>query len=138
VRTVLALTDFSPSGNAAIAQAYRLLQPNGGDVVLAHVTKPDPFGLEPTRQEEIENCLLALVPEDVDRANIRTRTFVTADIVPGEAIIKAIRRFAPDLVVMAAQGGTAAHPGDHGMTTEDVVWNSPKPVVVIPAIRNLA
>jgi nucleotide-binding universal stress UspA family protein len=138
VRTVLALTDFSPSGNAAIAQAYRLLQPNGGDVVLAHVTKPDRFGLEPTRQEELENCLLALVPEDVDRANIRTRTFVTANIVPGEAIIKAIRRFAPDLVVMAAQGGTAAHPGDHGMTTEDVVWNSPKPVVVIPATRNLA
>ena len=29
VRTVLALTDFSPSGNAAIAQAYRLLQLNG-------------------------------------------------------------------------------------------------------------
>ena len=138
IRTVLALTDFSPSGNAAIAQAYRLLQPTGGDVVLAHVTEPDQFGLEPTRQEEIENCLLALVPPDVDRAGIRTRTFVTANVVPGEAIIKAIRRFAPDLVVMASQGGTATHPGDHGMTTEDVVWNSPKPVVVIPATRNLA
>ena len=138
VRTVLALTDFSPSGNAAIAQAYRLLQPSGGDVVLGHVTTPDRLGLEPTRQEEIENCLLGLVPEDVDHATIRTRTFVTADVVPGEAIIKAIRRFAPDLVVMAAQGGTATHPGDHGMTTEDVVWNSPKPVVVIPATRTLA
>jgi len=138
VRTVLALTDLSPSGNAAIAQAYRLLQPNGGDVVLAHVTKPDRLRLEPSRQEELENCLLALVPEEVDRANIRTRTFVTADLVPGEAIIKAISRFAPDLVVMASQGGTATHPGDHGMTTEDVVWNSPKPVVVVPATRNLA
>ena len=138
VRTVLALTDFSPSGNAAIAQAYRLLQANGGDVVLAHVTKPDQFGLAPTRQEEIENCLLALVPEGIDHANIRSRTFVTADLVPGEAIVKAIRRFAPDLVVMASQGGTATHPGDHGMTTEDVVWNSPKPVVVIPTNRTLA
>ena len=135
VRTILALTDFSPSGNVAIAQAYRLLQPTGGDVVLAHVAEPDQFGLEPTRQEEIENCLLALVPPDVDRAGIRTRTFVTANAVPGEAIIKAIRRFAPDLVVMASQGGTATHPGDHGMTTEDVVWNSPKPVVVVPATR---
>ena len=109
-----------------------------GDVLLAHVAKPDRLGLEPTRQEEIENCLLALVPEHVDHANIRTRTFVTADIVPGEAIIKAIRRFAPDLVVMAAHGGTAGHPGDHGMTTEDVVWNSPKPVVVVPGVRGLA
>ena len=67
----------------------------GGDVVLAHVAKPDRLGLEPTRQEEIENCLLALVPEDLDRADIRTRTFVTANIVPGEAIIKAIRQVRP-------------------------------------------
>ena len=64
IRTVLALTDFSRSGNAAIAQAYRLLHPGGGDVVLAHVAEPDRFGLDPTREEEIENCLLALVPEE--------------------------------------------------------------------------
>jgi nucleotide-binding universal stress UspA family protein len=69
---------------------------------------------------------------------IRTRTFVTADIVPSAAILKAIRRFAPDLVVMASHSGTAAHAGDRGMTTEDVVWNSPKPVVVVPTTRNLA
>ena len=55
-----------------------------------------------------------------------------------KAIIKAIRRFAPDLVVLASQGETAVRPGDHGMTTEDVVWNSPKPVVVIPATRSPA
>ena len=138
VRTILALTDFSPSGNTAIAQAYRLLQPSGGEVVLAHVAQPDRLGLEPTRQEEIETCLLALVPPDIDGANIRTRTFVTADLVPGEAIIKAIRRFAPDLVVMASQGGTAAHPGNHGMTTEDVIWGSPKPVVVVPVTKELS
>ena len=138
VRTVLALTDFSPSGNVAIAQAYRMLQPGGGDVVLAHVAKPDRLGLEPTRQEEIETCLLALVPPEVEGAKIRTRTFVTADLVPGEAIIKAIRRFAPDLVVMASHGGTAAHPEDHGMTTENVVWGSSKPVLVIPVTKELS
>jgi nucleotide-binding universal stress UspA family protein len=139
VRTVLALTDFSPAGNAAIPQAYRLLMASGGDVVLAHVARPDGLGLAPTREEEIENCLLALVPEDIDRAGIRTRTFVTADIVPSEAILKAIRRFAPDLVVMASRGGTAAaHPGGRGMTTEDLVWNSPKPVVVVPGSRSFA
>lgn len=78
---------------------------------------------------------MGLVPPDLDRAGIRTRAFVTANIVPSEAIIKAIRRFAPDLVVMASQGANAADPENHGMTTEDVIWNSPKPVVVVPAIR---
>jgi len=138
VRTVLALTDFSPSGNVAIAQAYRMLQSAGGDVVLAHVAKPDRLGLEPTRQEEIETCLLALVPPDMEGTKIRTRTFVTADLVPGEAIIKAIRRFAPDLVVMASHGGTAAHPNDRAMTTENVVWGSSKPVMVIPVTKELS
>ena len=69
VRTILAVTDFSPAGNAAIPEAYRLLRPTGGDVVLAHVAKPERFGLDPTRQEEIETCLLGLVPQDVDQTS---------------------------------------------------------------------
>jgi nucleotide-binding universal stress UspA family protein len=132
VRSILAVTDFSPTGNAAVRQAYRLLLPTGGDVVLAHVTKPDRLGLDPTRQEEIETCLLGLVPPGVDRAGIRTRTFVTSNIVPGEAILKAISRFGPDLVVLASHGGDSVRRGDHGMVTEDVVWGSPKPVLVVP------
>lgn len=127
------MTDFSATGNAAVREAYRLLLPMGGDVVLAHVAKPDRLGLEPTRQEEIETCLLGLVPEDVDRTGIRTRTFVTSDVVPSGAILKAINRFEPDLVVMASHGADSARRGEHGMVTEDVVWNSPKPVVVIPS-----
>ncbi len=133
VRTILAVTDFSPAGNVAIPEAYRLLGPTGGDIVLAHVAKPDRLGLEPTRQEEIETCLLGLVPQDIDLKGIRTRTFVTADLVPSGAILKAINRFAPDLVVLASHGATSARRGEHGMVTEEVVWNSPKPVVVVPS-----
>jgi nucleotide-binding universal stress UspA family protein len=132
VRTVLAATDFSPSGNLAVAQAYRMIA-GPGDVILAHVAKPGSSGLDPTRQEEIENCLLGLVPPDVDRRGIHTRVFVTADGAPGEAIIKAIRRFAPDLVVMSGHGGSAAHRGSRARTTDDVVSRSPKPVLVVPS-----
>jgi nucleotide-binding universal stress UspA family protein len=134
VRSVLAVTDFSRTGNAAVREAYRLLLPTGGDVVLAHVAKPDGVGLDPARQEELETCLLGLVPEDVDRTGIRTRTFVTSNIVPSEAILKAINRFEPDLVVMASHGAESARRGEHGMVTEDVVWNSPKPVLVVPKV----
>ncbi|HVV51767.1 MAG TPA: universal stress protein [Polyangia bacterium] len=133
VRSILAVTDFSPVGNAAVREAYRLLLPAGGDVVLTHVAKPDRLGLEPSRQEELETCLLGLVPQEIDRAGIRTRTFVTSNFVPSEAILKAINRFEPDLVVMAAHGDASARRGGHGMVTEDVVWNSPKPVVIVPS-----
>ncbi len=132
VRSVLAVTDFSPTGNAAVREAYRMLLPAGGDVVLAHVAKPEGVGLDPERQEELETCLLGLVPQDVDRTGIRTRTFVTSNIVPSEAILKAINRFEPDLVVMASHGADSARRGEHGMVTEDVVWSSPKPVLVVP------
>ncbi|HVV48351.1 MAG TPA: universal stress protein [Polyangia bacterium] len=131
VHTVLAVTDFSPSGNLAVAQAYRMLSDHG-EVVLAHVAMPDDFGLDLSRQEEIESCLLALVPPDVDRRGVRTRTFVAAGAVASEAIIKAIRRFAPDLVVMAGQGGAATGRSDHRTTTDEVLARSPKPVLVVP------
>jgi nucleotide-binding universal stress UspA family protein len=134
---VLAVTDFSPSGNLAIAQAYRMIS-GAGEVVLAHVAKADEFGIEEGRREEIENCLLGLVPPDVDRRGIHTRTFVTADAPPGDAIIKAINRFAPDLVVMAGQGETGTRRGGYGATTDEVVSRSPKPVLVVPGSRRAA
>lgn len=128
IRSVLAVTDFSPAGNAAVREAYRLLLPTGGDVVLAHVAKPEGVALDPTRQEELETSLLGLVPVEVDGGGIRTRTFVTADVIPGEAILKAIDRFSPDVVVMSSRGAA----GGRGMVTDDVVWKSAKPVVVVP------
>jgi nucleotide-binding universal stress UspA family protein len=132
VRTVLVATDFSAAGNAAVAEGCRLLLPAGGDLVLAHVVKPERAGLPLDRQEEIEACLLALLPEDLPPNTIRARTFVAADPSPGEAIVKAIRRFAPDVVVMSSQGEATARPIDRGATTEHVVWHSSKPVMVVP------
>jgi len=122
---------------SAKVPAYRMIS-GPSDVVLAHVAKPGAFGLDASRQEEIENCLLGLVPPDVDRRGIRTRTFVTTDRVPSKAIIKATRRFAPDLVVMAGQGETARHRGDSGKTTDEVVSRSPKPILVVPLLPKVA
>ncbi len=132
VRKVLVPTDFSAGAAGAVAQAYRLLLPTGGDVILAHVAEPDEVGLEPTRQEEIENCLLALVPDDVNAPHIHARTLVVADAAPAEAIVKAIRRVGADLVVMAGRGAPGPRAG-HGMVTDHVVWNAPAPVLVVPA-----
>jgi nucleotide-binding universal stress UspA family protein len=132
VRSVLVATDFSPSGNAAITDARRLLLPAGGDLVLAHVTKPGPFGLDPDRQNELETCLLGLLPDDQPAGPVHARAFVTADASPGEAIVKAVRRFAPDVVVIAAQGRSTERRGARGRTTDYIVGNSPRPVMVVP------
>ncbi len=136
IRTLLVPTDFSGSAAATVAAAYRLLLPGGGDVVLAHIAEPDQVGLDPTRQEEIENCLLGLVPANIDPARIHVRTLVVADRVPAEALVKAIRRVGADMVVMAGRS-QAGRKGGHGMVTDHVIWNASCPVTVVPVGEGL-
>jgi len=132
IRSVLVTTDFSPLGNAAVAQAYRLLARGGGDVTLAYVDAGNALTLDPDRSNELETTLLGIVPPSVNAHAIHTRTFVTADPSPGEAIVKAIRRLAPDVVVMASHGRSGIGRALHGSVTEHVVRHSPKPVLVVP------
>jgi nucleotide-binding universal stress UspA family protein len=135
VRAVLVTTDFSQTGDAAVAQAYRLVARGGGDVTLVHVAEPGKpgLGLDEDRREEIETCLLGLVPEAVDAHAVRTRAFVAVDSSPGEAILKAIHRFDPDVVVMSSHGRSGVGRAVHGSVTEHVVRASAKPVLVVPA-----
>jgi nucleotide-binding universal stress UspA family protein len=132
VRTVLATTDFSPLGNAAVDEAYRLLARGGGEVVLAHVAEPGAIERDTDRREEIEACLLALVPDGADRRGIHTRTLVAMERSAADAIVKAIRRVGPDVVVMSSHGRSGIDRAVHGSVTEHVVRSSPKPVLVVP------
>lgn len=132
IRTVFVPTDFSVAGNTAITEAYRLLAADGGTVVLAHVAASGEYGLglDPERQEEIETCLLGLVPDDIDTARIHTRAFAIAAVSPGAAIVKAIRRFGADMVVIASHGADRRGRAD---VTQHLVWHSPCPVLVVPS-----
>ncbi|MES1208928.1 MAG: universal stress protein, partial [Pseudomonadota bacterium] len=98
IKTILVPTDFSAGAAAAVEMAHRLLVATGGDVVLAHIAEPDELGLAPSRQEELENCLLGLIPEELALPHVHLRTLVVADPAPGEAIVKAVRRVGADLV----------------------------------------
>jgi nucleotide-binding universal stress UspA family protein len=134
VRTVLVTTDFSRLGDAAIAEAYRLLGRGGGEVVLTNVVEGEAI-VDSARQTDLEAQLRALVPPRVDSQAIRTRTFVTgaAGGSAGEAILKAIRRFNPDVVVMASHGRSGVTRALHGSVTEHVARRSTKPLLVVPA-----
>jgi nucleotide-binding universal stress UspA family protein len=125
-------TDFSKLGDAAIPEAYRLLARGGGEVVLATVVEGGAI-VDQARQAEIEGKLRELVPPRVDSQAIRTRTFVTGGVTPGETIVKAIRRFNPDVVVMASHGRSGLSRAVHGSVTEHVARTSPKPLLVVPA-----
>ena len=131
IRTVLVTTDFSTLGDAAIPEAYRLLARGGGEVVLASVVEGSAI-VDPERQNQTETALRGLVPPRVDSQAIRTRTFVIGGPSAGEAIVKAIRRFNPDVVVMASHGRSGLARGIHGSVTEHVARRSPKPLLVVP------
>jgi nucleotide-binding universal stress UspA family protein len=131
IRTVLVTTDFSALGDAAVPEAYRLLARGGGEVVLANVVEGAPM-VDTARQAQAESALRELVPPRVDSHAIRTRTFVTGGPSAGEAIVKAIRRFNPDVVVMASHGRSGIARGIHGSVTEHVARRSPKPLLVVP------
>lgn len=136
VRSVLVTTDFSPLGNAAVAAAYRLLLRGGGEVVLFHAAAPGDFGLDPDRRSEIETCLLALVPKGMEAQGIRTRTAVVADSSAGDAIVKAIRRIGPDLVVMSSHGRSGFRRAARGSVAEHVIREAARPVLVVPSSAN--
>ena len=127
----LVTTDFSTLGDAAIPEAYRLLARGGGEVVLASVVEGSAI-VDPERQNQTETALRGLVPSRVDSQAIRTRTFVTGGPSAGEAIVKAIRRFNPDVVVMASHGRSGIARGIHGSVTEHVARRSPKPLAGRP------
>jgi nucleotide-binding universal stress UspA family protein len=135
VRHVLVTTDFSPIANAAIAEAYRLVL-GGGLVTLMHVNEDKPMALAPDRKNEIETCLLGLVPAGVNAHTVRTRTFVGEGKSPAEAIVQAVHRLAPDVVVIATHGRSGLTRAVRGSVADHVLHHSPKPVLIVPRTRS--
>ena len=133
LRTVLVTTDLSPLGDAAVPEAYRLLLRGGGEVVLFHAAEPGSTGLGPERRSQLEGALRALVPDGLDGLGIRTTTSVAADRSPGEAILKAIQRIDPDVVVMSSHGRSGVRRAVRGSVAEHVTRAAAKPVLIVPA-----
>ena len=77
ILTVLAPTDLSEIGNAAIPHAYALLRATGGVVELCHVHEhglpypayayDEPHRLTAAAREALVNALRALIPAEAER-----------------------------------------------------------------------
>jgi len=127
VSSLLLVVDFT-GPVTPVATACRQLMPDGGNVVLMNVPPMSAAEDPDTDVEELEAILLGLMPQDEGGA-YHARAHVAANRSTGEAILKAISRFAPDLVAMSAPS-RGAKGAWH--TLEEVVRSSPKPVVVFP------
>lgn len=149
ILTVLAPTDLSQAGNAAIPHAYALLAGHGGVVELCHVHErklPNPpyayelsrDRLSPDAVDNLERKLRALVPAYAERLGVTTHVSIIEGGAPAEAIVQASERLAVDAISLGSRGGGGALVRALlGSVAQKVVQSSHKPVLVVPPAREL-
>jgi nucleotide-binding universal stress UspA family protein len=137
IRTVLAVTDRSALGDAAIAHAYGLLRGRGGFVELCHVhERPLPSDRSEQRLTDIERARLAeelraLVPPEATELGITTRVTIVDGGKPAEAIVQASERLAVDVIVMASRGRGGLARAVLGSVANEVVQRARRPVFIV-------
>ncbi len=142
LRTVLAVTDLSVAGNAAIPHAYSLLRGNGGVVELCHVFEhalaSPPYaydlpneGLTDLQRARLLRELRALVPPDADSFKISTHVSIVDGGKAAEAIVQAAERLKVDVISMASHGRSGLSATILGSVAQDVVHRAHKPVLIV-------
>jgi nucleotide-binding universal stress UspA family protein len=142
VHTVLAVTDFSELGNAAVRHAYSLLRGRGGVVELLHVhehalpTPPYAYDIPEWRLSDVERAALAkelrqLVPEEAAGLGITTHVSVVDGGRAAEAIVQAGERLNTDAICLASHGRSGLSRAILGSVAGEVMQRSKKPVYVV-------
>jgi nucleotide-binding universal stress UspA family protein len=126
---------LSREGNAAVAEAYRLLSGTGGVVELCLVQDPELHPRAPENWGELQKQLWSLVPAVAEAHGIVTRTSVLEGRPPSEKLLQAADRLGVDALVFGAghRGGLAR--ALMGSIVDAVISHSSKPVVLVPAPR---
>jgi nucleotide-binding universal stress UspA family protein len=141
ILTVLAPTDLSDIGNAAIPHAYALLRGTGGVVELVHVhehglPKPayaydEPARITKAERAAIEKKLRALVPAEADALGITTHVSVIDGGKAAETIVQAAERLNVDAISLASHGRGGLARVLLASVAEEVVRRANRPVVVV-------
>jgi nucleotide-binding universal stress UspA family protein len=142
LRTVLAATDFSETGNRAVAHACSLLRGNGGVLELCHVRErklASPIyayeetgsALSDTERVEIEARLRALLPDEAERLRIEAHVTVVDGGAPADAIVQTARRLGADAICVTSHGRSGLRKTLLGSVAEAIVAASEIPVYVV-------
>ncbi|MEO8183542.1 MAG: universal stress protein [Deltaproteobacteria bacterium] len=140
LRSVLVATDFSVTGNAAIALAYSAVT-YAGTVHLVHVLETAHDPMEPydifapskggsAAHEAVRAKLTALVPKDFGGAAATTRLHVLEAKKPFEAICQAAERLGVDLICMGTHGRTGLERSVLGSVASSVLTATARPVLL--------
>ena len=143
---MLAPTDLSAAGNAAIPHAYALLAGHGGVVELCHVHEssfPIPAyayersrdRLTPAAVADLEGQLRALVPPYAEGMGVTTHVSIIEGGAAAEAIVQASERLAVDAISLGSRGRGSVVRALLGSVAQKVVQSSHKPVLVVPPPR---
>lgn len=124
-RDVLVATDFSETGNRAVAHAFGLVAP-GGTVHLVHVAEAG----QPV--ETAQRKLEALVPREAEATGRRARVEVITD---GKDVVTALaqatERLAVDALVLGTHGRTGLKRAVLGSVTQAVLTRTERPVLLV-------
>ncbi len=142
LRRVLAPTDFSESGNAAVLFAYGIVRGSGGVVELCHVHErvlPTPLyayedktgELSTKQRAEIDARLRALIPAGADKLGITTHVTVIDGGSTAEALVQAANRLGVDAVCLASHGRSGVAKAFLGSVAEAVLRRASRPVFVV-------
>ncbi len=141
VRRVLAATDFSATGDRAVARAIALV-PRGGVLHLVHVVPPHAASAEtstaggPGRElAPLAARLRALLPEGAEARGIATNVEVVTHRDPASGILLAAERAGADLICVGTHGGSGRFDTLLGSVAQEVVAKSHRPVLVVPSPR---
>jgi len=145
ILTVLAPTDLSDIGNAAIPHAYALLRATGGVVELCFVAEHGlphpayvydlPDRLTAAERAQIEKQLRALVPADAAALGITTHVSVIDGGKPAETIVAAAERLNVDAISLGSHGRSGVARAVIGSVAEAVVCGARRPVLIVPVRR---
>jgi nucleotide-binding universal stress UspA family protein len=142
LRSVLAVTDLSELGNAAVPNAYALLGPRGGVVELCHVHErplPSPafaydvpsWRLSDLERASLVKALRALVPPEAASLGIATHVSVVDGGHAAEAIVQASERLGVDAICLASHGRGGLARTVLGSVATEVVHRARRPVLVV-------
>ena len=145
-KRILVTTDFSESGDHAVAHAFRMAADHGADVILCHVIEtiiaPNPLyahyypadflnpEIQVRAEKEATDALLERTPKEEALAAVAHSTLVVHGS-PAEEIIRCALDQAVDLIVIATHGRTGLRHLLMGSTAERVIRHGHCPVLVV-------
>ncbi|MFP2913440.1 universal stress protein, partial [Pyxidicoccus sp. 3LFB2] len=129
LREVLVATDFSETGNRAVAHACALA-PAEGTVHLVHVAEGHPSAAQ---EAELRQQLLAVVPKAAEAGGKRVRVEVLVgrgkDVVT--TLVQASERLGAEVIVMGTHGRSGLKRAVLGSVTQALLLRTDRPVLVV-------